>query len=210
MSSDGQQNNDSEAGGIGALLIPVHPRRRIQEDLADALHSAVRRRQRPDIQPQSSGERRPHLSGIQDLSLDLTCPTRGPYHSALHHWVRSTHSARRSGPVGNAGGGVGWIEVWERVGPGVCGCRGHPVAQGTGPPTGAVPQLRDCGESVCSCLDARGSYCATGAQPHRVAENRPRSLIFRSGITSRAMNDSVMNGASRGEPICLAIRSSVV
>lgn len=155
-------------------------------------------------------------------SEDRTCPASrtspsisdvqhcGPYHSALDHWVRTTHSARRSGPVGNAGGGVGWIEVWERVGPGVCGCRGHPVAQSMGRPTGAVPQLRDCGESVCPCLDARGSYSATGAQPHRVAENRPRSLIFRSGITSRAMNDSVMNGASRGEPICLAIRSSVV
>ncbi len=28
--------------------------------------------------------------------------------------------------MGNAGEGVGWIEVCERVGPGVCGCRGVP------------------------------------------------------------------------------------
>jgi hypothetical protein len=45
-----------------------------------------------------------------------------------------------------------------------------------------------------------------GAQ--RVPEKRPRSLSFRSGMTSSAMNERVMNGASSREPSCLTNASS--
>ncbi len=70
--------------------------------------------------------------------------------------------------------------------------RARAAPAGGGPPGGGAP------------------YATNRLTPLNVSpSNRPVSLILRLGMTSRAMKDSVMNGAESLDPKSLAARSSM-
>jgi hypothetical protein len=55
---------------------------------------------------------------------------------------------------------------------------------------------------ACNVITSWPTYTNNGTGWNFLTSNRPLSPILRSGITRRAMNESVMNGAFMEHPFC--------